>query len=222
MAVLDECTHGLVELSAVLASGTIGRDLALRAALEAAAREADREEVEECLLQAYLFLGFPTVLRAFAIWRELDGSPELAGTGSSEWPTWRQRGVRLCRRIYGRAYGKLRYNVRRLHPDLDRWMIEEGYGKVLCRPGLDPRTRELCIVSQLAVTGYLPQLHSHLRGALNVGADPADVEESLALALSHVPDEAHGAEASRLLARVLDQHRRACSPPHDGKRSGDS
>jgi alkylhydroperoxidase/carboxymuconolactone decarboxylase family protein YurZ len=52
--------------------------------------------------------------------------------------------------VYGGMYERLRANVRELHPSLDAWMIVEGYGKVLSRPGLDLARRELCIVSACA------------------------------------------------------------------------
>jgi 4-carboxymuconolactone decarboxylase len=64
----------------------------------------------------------------------------------------------------------LRRNIKRLHPALDEWMIVDGYGKVLSRPGVDLRTRELCVVAACAVAGQQRQLHSHLHGALNAGA----------------------------------------------------
>jgi alkylhydroperoxidase/carboxymuconolactone decarboxylase family protein YurZ len=66
---------------------------------------------------------------------------------------------------------------------MERWMIVEGYGKVLSRPGLDLATRELCIVALLAPQDAAPQLYSHLRGALNAGAAESDVDEAVALIL---------------------------------------
>jgi 4-carboxymuconolactone decarboxylase len=92
--------------------------------------------------------------------------------------------------------------VRDLHPALDSWMVVDGYGKVLSRPGLDLPRRELCIVAACAAMGQDRQLHSHLRGALNVGVEPAVLDEALAAIAGLV-----GAERTRsaqlLLARVL-------------------
>ena len=51
------------------------------------------------------------------------------------------RGEEVCRTVYGGQYEGLRRNVRDLHPDMERWMVVEGYGKVLGRPGLDPQRR---------------------------------------------------------------------------------
>lgn len=172
----------LIRLSAALASRDRG---ALADAMAEARRTSDPVGVEEVLLQSYLFLGYPVSLNAFALWRELSGME--AGPGvSDDWPAWIDRGRGVCRAVYGGSYEGLRRNVRALHPDMERWMVVEGYGKVLGRPGLDLPTRELCIVALLAVLGAPRQLYSHLRGALNTGAEPAEVEESLKIAREYL------------------------------------
>ncbi len=57
----------------------------------------------------------------------------------------------------------------------------DAYGKVIGRPGLDLKRRELCTVATTAVLGTAEQLHSHLRGALNTGASGEEVEAVLGL-----------------------------------------
>jgi 4-carboxymuconolactone decarboxylase len=89
--------------------------------------------------------------------------------------------------VYGRSYSRLRQAVAALHPDLDRWMVEEGYGRVLGRPGLDLATRELCIAALLAVWDAPRQLHSHLRGARNAGATDAGIGAALEIARELLP-----------------------------------
>jgi alkylhydroperoxidase/carboxymuconolactone decarboxylase family protein YurZ len=49
--------------------------------------------------------------------------------------------------------------------------------------------RELCIVALLAVLGVPRQLYSHLRGAVNAGADPAAIAEVLELSADFASDE---------------------------------
>lgn len=83
---------------------------------------------------------------------------------------WRASGERLCARVYGVQYRKLVANVDALHPDLAVMMIEQGYGRVLSRPGLDAVTRELVAVTVLASSGWERQLVSHLIGARHMGA----------------------------------------------------
>jgi len=165
----------LIRISAALAARD---EKNLERALQEGAREADPMQVEEVILQSYLFLGYPIALNAFALWREISG--ESAGDGvHDDWDAWDRRGAEVCRAVYGGQYEGLRRNVRTLHPDMERWMVVEGYGKVLGRPSLDLATRELCIVSLLAVLGAPRQLYSHLRGAVNAGAGQGEVEEAL-------------------------------------------
>jgi 4-carboxymuconolactone decarboxylase len=172
----------LIRLSAAMAARG-GEEL--RSALEEAARELAPAEVEEVILQSYLFLGYPVALNAFATWREVSGEPSPPGV-DDDWESWGERGKEVCRRVYGGQYEGLRRNVRALHPDMERWMVVEGYGKVLGRPGLELATRELCIAALLTVLGTPRQLYSHLRGALNAGAEPREVEEALELACQFV------------------------------------
>lgn len=166
----------LLRVSAVLAAGD---EEGLRAALSEARERCPPERIEESLLQAYLFLGFPTAINAFGVWRETTPPRSDAGGTDPDPATRRADGEARCRRIYGRAYERLRARMRELHPALDRWMIEEGYGKGLARPALTPRERELCAVSLLAAGGFGPQLGAHARGALHVGASPGEVERAV-------------------------------------------
>lgn len=174
----------LVRLSAALAAGD---EEAVATQLRQAAERHDPRAVEEAIVQSCLFLGFPAALEAAAAWRRIRGGEPVAdGDPLSEADRGRERAERgreLCRAIYGSAYEELRRNVASASPALDRLMVETGYGRVLGRPGLDAARRELCLVAVLAVQGRDPQLHSHLRGALRVGAPPAWVEEALEIGL---------------------------------------
>lgn len=172
---MTEADRALARLAAAIAA----RDPdALHDAIERAATHADKNAVEEVLLQSYLFVGFPLALEAVALWRQRTG--EAAREDQTEDPaTWRVRGEAVCAIVYGGQYGRLRSNVASLHPAYERWMLEEGYGKVLGRPGLSLRVRELCIVAQLAALGAPRQLYSHLRGARNAGAQDDEIEAVL-------------------------------------------
>lgn len=153
-------------------------------------RVAGRElEVEEALLQSYLFLGFPAAIEALRRWRA-DRAP-VPQPAEEDPDLWFERGVRVCRIVYGDHYEQLRENIARFHPDLDRWMILEGYGKTLGRPGLDLGIREMCIIAMLVVQGESGrrQLRSHLRGALHSGVAPSDVEETIRRASRFAPRE---------------------------------
>jgi 4-carboxymuconolactone decarboxylase len=176
----------LVDLAAAQAAGDNAGIEAAFALLRAAGRET---EVEEALLQSYLFLGFPSAIEALRRWRTNGtATPDAA---DEDWDLWLERGERTCATVYGDHYEQLRVNIARFHPDLERWMVEEGYGKVLGRPGLDLDVREMLIVAMLVVQGETGrrQLRSHLRGALNAGVTPEDVEATLQRASAFAPPE---------------------------------
>jgi len=199
---LDDATRVLVQLSAAIAASD---ETTIRDWLFQAARGVPPLHVEELLLQSYLFCGFPRALNATREWRRV--SQRLApaydeAEDLSLAPEWRERGELTCAAVYDGMYEKLRLNVRDLHPALDAWMVVDGYGKVLARPGLDLPRRELCVVAACAAMGQDRQLHSHLRGALNVGVEPAALREAIdAIAGLIGADRVRSAQL--LLARVL-------------------
>src|SRR6266704_734036 len=191
---LDPQTAALVRVAAALAEGKIP-ELEARFA---AAREVDVPAlwIEELLLQSMLVVGYPLALVAFGVWHGMrggrggpggpggrgaarphgDGAEQLA---HEDWESWAVRGAAVCRAVYGRAYHKLLVNLRALHPALEDLVLVDAYGKVIGRPGLDLKRRELCTVAAIAVLGTAQQLHSHLRGALNTGATVTEIEAVL-------------------------------------------
>ncbi len=139
----------------------------------------DAQALYEALLQTYLFAGYPAAIDALEVFREVSGQP-VKMTINSEPPRldlWRKRGEALCRRVYGEYFDRLQQRMAALSQDLFDWMITEGYGKVLSRPGLSARRRELCAVGSLVALGRPKQLRAHIRGAVHVGAAPAEVLE---------------------------------------------
>lgn len=203
MVRLDPETVALVRLSARITAGTLAE---VRVALSRCA-DADVSErwLEELILQSYLFSGLPRALNAAREWRR-SASATTGTTGEvnerqdlsyAEAFDWRMRGEATCAAVYGSNYEKLRVNIRALLPALDEWMIVEGYGKVLARPGLDLVRRELCIVAACVASGQDRQLQSHLHGALNSGAARAEVDGCL-MALEGVVDPGNLARAHLL------------------------
>ena len=168
-----------MRVSAAVAAGAPA-DVAAqaRASIEAG---VDASALYESVLQSYLFVGFPRAIEAlFAVAPILVGGvPDRAAPTDPD--RWRRDGDSLCRRVYGRNYDKLVETMRGLSPDLADWMILEGYGKTLSRPGLGAVERELCVVAILTATRMWRQLRSHAIGAVNVGAARADVKEAIML-----------------------------------------
>lgn len=199
---LDARTRGLVRIAAAIAARD---EKTMRAVMEEGLDAVDPVEVEEVILQSYLFAGFPRTLNAARIWRGVSGraapdeDPDALALNASEWV---RRGEETCAVVYGSSYELLRHNIRTLHPALDQWMITDGYGKVLSRPELSLRSRELCIVASCAASAQQRQLHSHLHGALNAGA----TGDELKAVLDSIADLAPPSELTKyenLLAKVV-------------------
>lgn len=193
---MDERTRALVRLAASLVGGEADQ---VEMMDEAAAE--DPVGAEEVLLQSHLFLGYPAALNGLSLWRRRTGRRSPAPLVEST-DIWRSRGEEVCRAVYAEHYEALRELMAQIHPDLDRWAVTDGYGKVLGRPGLDLRTRELCIAAQLAGTGASRQLHAHLRGCLHVGASAEDVDGMLDAVRDLI-----GAEKAREAGRVWERVR---------------
>ena len=181
MSGLDAATLALVRIATATATGD---EATLRARMIAArAAGVPAAWVEELLLQSFLNVGYPLTLVAFAVWREVAGPVEEAGEpiAHPEWGRWTERGVTACAEVYGRTYHKLLVNLRALHPAIEPLVVVDAYGKILSRPGLDTKRRELCTLAAIAMLNAPRQLHAHLRGALNTGSTREEVDAVLAI-----------------------------------------
>lgn len=178
---LDSQTVALVRVAAATSTG----DEALLRERMRAARGAGVPPawMEELLLQSLLNVGYPLTLVAFAAWREVAGPPHETGEPVSHavWAQWVRRGEETCRAVYGRTYHRLLLHLRGLHPALEPLVLVDAYGKILGRPGLDAKRRELCTLAAIATLDAPRQLHAHLRGALNTGSTREEIDEVLAL-----------------------------------------
>lgn len=79
----------------------------------------------------------------------------------------------------------------------------KAWGDVWQRPGLDLKTRSLITVAILTAMGKQHELKGHVRGALNNGVTPAELQEVLLQAAVYcgVPT---AVEAFRTAAEVVD------------------
>ncbi len=164
-----------------------------------------REAFYEMVLQSYLFLGFPRMLTAAEhldqIWPGNGVAPILSPINAAETSAWFDRGMILCRQVYGHNYERLKNRVESMAPDIFRWMIFEGYGKVLSRGVVPPVTRELAIVASLIVDNRPKQLLSHMMGTVNVGGS-VDQLQTLILDLGDAIGPGHQT-AVTMLAKVV-------------------
>ncbi len=136
--------------------------------------EFSREAIYETILQSYLFLGFPRMIEAALVYNNIYGDikkeSRVEKISGNEAEKWFQDGINLCRKVYGKNFEKLEKRFLAVSPEMFRWMVLEGYGKVLSRPGLSQIERELAEVAALIVDIRERQLISHVLGSLNVGA----------------------------------------------------
>ena len=89
-------------------------------------------------------------------------------------------GMDVLRTISGGDPERAEAGLRRSNPEIAGDVIDFALGEVWTHPALDRRTRSLQVVAMLAAMGGKPgPLRSHINGALNHGASPAQVVETL-------------------------------------------
>jgi alkylhydroperoxidase/carboxymuconolactone decarboxylase family protein YurZ len=185
----------LLQLSAVI---TLGRwDELRRLRANVVAGEPDRRW-REVVLQAHLFAGFPRVVEALSVLDEAGGLGAREPDELDE-PDGSDAGAKLFERIYSAQSAAVRGALERGHPLLARWIAEHAYARVLVRPGLAPDRRELCAVVALAASEQDRQLAAHARGAIRLGATPAEVSEALEAVAALLSPAAH-ARAREVIA----------------------
>ncbi|HYK09923.1 MAG TPA: carboxymuconolactone decarboxylase family protein [Gemmatimonadales bacterium] len=179
---LDAKAVSFARLAAGIAKG--GEDLLRDRFRAAQGAGVPNRWIEELLLQSFLNVGYPLTLAAFGVWREL--VPTVSDEGGealdhAHHAAWRKRGEGSAGEVYGRTYQKLLTNLRGLHPAIEHLVVTDAYGKILGRPGLDSRWRELATLSAIAMLDAPRQVHAHLRGALNLGWSREQVDALLAV-----------------------------------------
>ena len=129
------------------------------------------EAIEEAILQTLLFAGFPKTIEALKQLRihfPVKHAPKQVDDH-------RLAGEKTSKIIYGKYHSKLTKVMDELHPDLTRWMIEDGYGRVLSRSGLTLQEREISVLASLMTSGMINQFRAHIRGALYAGVSVVDI-----------------------------------------------
>ncbi len=128
----------------------------------------------ECILQSYLFCGFPAAIETLKVFRKFNKHFKIPVSNYSV-SEFRRKGKLNCKLIYKKNYKKLIENMAEYSHDLKEWMIIEGYGKVLGRKGLTLQEREFINVSILSARFYSNQFYSHAKGLINLGVSKKDV-----------------------------------------------
>jgi 4-carboxymuconolactone decarboxylase len=89
-----------------------------------------------------------------------------------------QRGLAKFQEIYGERAAEFLTSLEDIAPDLGTYIVEFAFGDVHCRPGLNPKSREIASVAALTAMGTAaPQLRAHIHAALNVGCSEHEIVE---------------------------------------------
>ena len=141
---------------------------------EAGPDEPDRAW-RETVLMVHLFAGFPRQVETYGVLAAAGGLGVPAADECEATVDQPDRGRRLFEQIYGDQSNPVEEALRAGHPDVPGWIIGHAYGRVLTRPGLTPRQRELLATAALAVSNQSRQLVSHVRGAIRCGGTVDDL-----------------------------------------------
>lgn len=92
-------------------------------------------------------------------------------------------GVKIVNKVNGEgAANGLEAAFKDVSPDMSDYIIRYGFGEIYNRPGLDFKTKELLIIASLTTqANATSQLKSHMKAALNLGATPKEISETMIL-----------------------------------------
>lgn len=187
---LRSASTGFWSLSRAFAAAVAGERAETERALRAAFRAGlEKETAFEAFRMVHLFAGFPRNLTA------LEALHAAVPKDTRRRPPRRERvregnpaaGRAAFGRIYGAQADAVRETLTALDPAVARWIAVHAYGRVLSRPGLRLRERELLAVAALAASRQEKQLASHARGAVRCGARPAEVRAAIEAARPFLP-----------------------------------
>lgn len=108
-----------------------------------------------------------------------------------------QKGMAVLEKLVGPAATRIK-----LSEDFRRITIENLFGDIWSRPGLELQERSMITLTALIVLGREAELRFHLRGAQNLGIPRAKIEEIL-IHLAHYGGWPVAASGFRVLDEVF-------------------
>lgn len=166
----------------------LGRSSDLKDAMHwALDRRVNADLIREAILQTFLFAGYPRALHAFEVFDAVLEERGVAGRArrdrlpprASLPAFFRRRGRALFEEIYREDSDLVMNRIRGFQPEFMDWIIEDAYGKVLARPYLDLKGREILSSTLLTVLRLPRQLTPHIRGAIRAGAKRVELSEAI-------------------------------------------
>lgn len=165
------------------------------------------DHVRKAVMEAYGLAepvdGDAEILAALS---ELTGQPGPAPTPAGEPVSRREAGLDVLRTLRGGGDAEVAAALMaRQQPEIAGDVIDFALGEVWSNTALDRRTRSLQVVAMLAAQGRTGgPLTSHINGALNHGASPEQVIETLRMVAVYAGFPA-ALEAWPVMERVFEQ-----------------
>lgn len=143
----------------------------------AADRGASPTAMLETALQVVPYGGVPSAIEGLDLLRQtVEGLPKSTETSNIDKTA---EGKKTFQNIYHDQAQRVLDQLDELMDGLSDLVIEDAYGRILSRPGLDLGNRELLAVAALSLMGLGAPLQSHMIGALRNGSSPDDVTDIL-------------------------------------------
>ncbi|MEX3927344.1 carboxymuconolactone decarboxylase family protein [Paraburkholderia sp. BR10936] len=140
-------------------------------------------ELVEMLFQAIAILGFPVSINAVGIVREIflerglafDPIAPVSDDGTARY----QRGLEVLDDLMANP-DEYMEKLEGTSPELSHWAVEFVFGEIFVREGLDPKARQIAIISMLAAAGNRSDLlHLHIEAGLKSGLSRTEITEAL-------------------------------------------
>ncbi|UCV06368.1 4-carboxymuconolactone decarboxylase [Dechloromonas denitrificans] len=91
-----------------------------------------------------------------------------------------EQGLRMRKQVMGEAFVDQAFaNVDAFTAPLQEFVTRNAWGTTWCREGLGLKTRSLLTLSMLTALGRAHEIKGHVRGAINNGATPQEIQEVL-------------------------------------------
>ncbi|MBN0988709.1 carboxymuconolactone decarboxylase family protein [Amphritea pacifica] len=117
----------------------------------------------------------------------------------------KQNGLKVRTEVMGETFvARAQANTTELTAPLQEWINEHAWGSTWQRPGLPRSTRSLVTIAMLAALKAPAELKGHVRGALNNGCTPQEIQEVLLHSVVYCGAPA-AQEAFRAAQEVLDE-----------------
>jgi 4-carboxymuconolactone decarboxylase len=130
-------------------------------------------------------------------WEEAESNDSSAGTR-------RERGMDVLRTLGGGADPAAGLaGLQSRYGPLGGDVVDFAMGEVWAEPGLDRRTRSLQVVAMLAALGRTGPLQNHVGGALNHGATPEELVQTIRMVAVYAGFPA-ALDAWQVMARVFE------------------